>query len=644
MTMKTIYARSLMISFLFFAGQVTAQKYYPGGLGNSNLFLWLNANKSSSITMNGSNQVSQWNDLSGNGNNFSQGAAGTRPVYGATANPGGRPGLTFSAASSQYMSLASLPATLSFASGVSAFAQVSYGPTLAGWGWQRVFDFGNGTSNNNFMMGRDGNTANNYYEGWKGGAGDQTYTSTNPIVNNTENLYEAVQAGGTAGTLTNVSQYLAGVSQTVTGAAGSSQTWLPAAIARTANYIGRSNWAADEYFNGTMSEVLLYNTAVNSTQRVILENYLGAEWNQAVNKKIYTPPTTTTYGTSLVGIGYTSAADNFLSDIAGSTDGLGFTSGTTASDFLNVAGYISAAHNGQSNTALSNVTISNIWSLTPLSRWNRSWYFQQTGGNTTGSATVTFNFSDYNGSAPSSLLNYALLYNAADGTFTTGTNKLVTTTATTISTVSNTVAFKAAASNLSAGYYTIVYSNSPITLPVTLNTFTVVPQDGVAKLDWSTAGQTGFSRFDIQRAGDDQSFARIAAVDAVANSTTPGDYTFTDDNPLAGKNYYRLAMVDQDGSITYSAIHIVNFASGSGAITLSVYPNPVMDNLHLIFTHATGAITVRLINSQGQVMRNNTASSPTNVEIPVSTLARGIYFVEVQGADGSRIVREVFKQ
>jgi hypothetical protein len=47
--------------------------------------LWLNANKSSSITQNGSNQVSQWSDLSGNGYNFTQGTTSEEPVYGAAA-------------------------------------------------------------------------------------------------------------------------------------------------------------------------------------------------------------------------------------------------------------------------------------------------------------------------------------------------------------------------------------------------------------------------------------------------------------------------------------------------------------------------------------------------------------------------------
>jgi|GEM_PF-3929525 len=363
--------------------------------------------------MNGSNQVAQWSDLSGSGNHFLQSTTANKPVYGATAAPNGMPALTFTSTSSQYLSLATLSSSLSFASGVSAFAQASYSATQTSQGWQGIFDFGNGTGSDNLMMGRYANTANNYYEGWKGTTGDQTYTTTSPIVNSSENTYEAIQQAGTAGTLTAVAHYLAGTAQTATGAAGSSQTWVPASIARTSNFLGRSNWAADNYLSGTLSEVLIYNTALNNTQRVILENYLAAEWNQTISSRKYTPPTSTTYATNLVGIGY-SGTDYFATDLAGSTDGLGFSSGTTAADFLGTTGYLMAAHNAQSNTVITNASVPGIVSGSALSRWNRSWYLQPSAGNSPGAASVVFNFADYNSSSPASANTYTLLYNATD--------------------------------------------------------------------------------------------------------------------------------------------------------------------------------------------------------------------------------------
>ena len=54
----------------------------------SGLSLWLDASDASSITLDGSNNVSQWSDLSGNGRHATQATAGNRPTV-STATPTG---------------------------------------------------------------------------------------------------------------------------------------------------------------------------------------------------------------------------------------------------------------------------------------------------------------------------------------------------------------------------------------------------------------------------------------------------------------------------------------------------------------------------------------------------------------------------
>ncbi|HWB90729.1 MAG TPA: T9SS type A sorting domain-containing protein [Puia sp.] len=637
--MKTVRNLTLLFLAWLAMGQTFAQSYYPGGLGKANLVIWLDANIASSVTRNGYDQVSKWSDLSGNGNSFIQSTNSRKPVYSATGNPDGNPGIGFDADNSQYLALGTLSSSYSFAGGVSAFAQASYSATETSWGWQRIFDFGNGTSNDNFMMGRYGATSNTYYEGWNNNSGDQTYTTSNPITNNRENIFEAIQSGGTPGHLTNVAQYTAGAAQAVDGAAGTSKTYLPASLTRSNNYLGRSNWSSDDYFSGTMSELLIYNTAVNTTQRVILENYLSAEWGKAVGVQKYNAPGGA-YGTNLVGIGYTSSSDYFTTDVSGSTDGLGFTSGTGSLDFLKTAGYVMAAHNGQANTVITPGNVPGITSSGTLARWNRSWYVMKSGGNSTGFVTFQFNFPDYNGSTVNRNNTFALLYNATDGSFATGTNKLITTAST--STTTTVVSFEITATNLATGYYTVLYSTAPIVLPVTLSSFTASAQGNTALLQWSASQTAALGKFSIERSADGTNFSTIAAVTAATDAATAEQYTFTDNGPLAGVNYYRLAMVDRDGTAAWSGIRSVSFAAGSSAPVVTVYPNPVVNQLHLTLTDATGAIAIRLLNSQGQPLRTISAVAPATLEIPVNGLARGIYFLAIDGSNG-HYVREIFK-
>ena len=65
----------------------------PSAIPRSQLALWLDAEDSSSITLNGST-VSQWNDKSGNGRNVAQATAANQPTYNTTTF-NGKPALVF---------------------------------------------------------------------------------------------------------------------------------------------------------------------------------------------------------------------------------------------------------------------------------------------------------------------------------------------------------------------------------------------------------------------------------------------------------------------------------------------------------------------------------------------------------------------
>jgi hypothetical protein len=640
--MNNLYTRKLIrplfyLTTLIGAGQVSAQSYYPGGLGNSNLILWLNAKKTSSITKNGSNQVATWADLSGNGYNFTQATTASKPVYSATGGPNSLPALTFNATNSQYMSLSSLPSTISFTGGISFFTQASFS-TPSTWGWQRIIDFGNGQANNNICYGRYGATANTYFEGWNNTGGAQTYTTTANLVDGTSTIYEALMHAGAAASTTTVNQFYAGATQAASGQYGSSLTWVPRAVTRSSNYIGRSNWSADDYFTGTMSEVLLYNTFFNTTQHVIMENYLSAEWGKAVSVQKFTTPTSTTYGTNLVGIGYTSSTDYFTTNPAGSTDGLGFSSGTGATDFLKTSGYLMGAHNGQSNTVLTNVnaTIAPVTSASPISMWNRSWYVQKSGGNSTGNVTLNFNFPDYNGGSVLSSYTYALLYNATDGTFSNRLSTLVTLVSVpTANTATDIVSFVVNAANLANGYYTIIYSTS--VLPFSISGFAATKQENGVLLNWSAGNEANVDHYEIQRGASSTGFFTVGTVAAGASQ-----YSFTDDAPAAGRNYYRLKIVGKDGSSTYSTIVLMDFQESLTAVP-TVYPNPAVDQLHIGLANATDDASIVVLNTAGQTLKTVKATGAGRVDIAIGDLNKGIYFVEIS-TGGAKYVKKIMKQ
>ncbi|WP_431214659.1 T9SS type A sorting domain-containing protein [Puia sp. P3] len=382
------------------------------------------------------------------------------------------------------------------------------------------------------------------------------------------------------------------------------------------------------YNNDPVYELLVYSAPLSNTQRVLLENYQASEWGlggslPSSGYTKFTPPTKPTWNKNLVGIGYILSTDNVLSDVAGSTDGLGFSSGITASDFLGSAGYVMAAHNAQTNTVNFNSGLTNV----PVNSyvWNRSWYVRTFNGNSSGNVTLNFNFNDYNGTTPNPAYYYSILYNATDGTFATGTNKLVSYTQGSIS--GNIVSMIVKASNLPAGYYTIVYNQNNV-LPISLEAFTVTRQsDNSALAKWTVAADLGQDQFSLQRSADGSQFNSIAAIAGVGNGFSSQSYSFTDNSPLSGTNYYRLLMTDASGVSSYSPV--VTLAFGGSPRQLTLYPIPAKDMLHISAPGISGGGSVNIISNSGQVLASYKFSQPDGATLPVGSLTAGSYIAYV---------------
>ena len=84
----------------------------------------------------------------------------------------------------------------------------------------------------------------------------------------------------------------------------------------------------------------------------------------------------------------------------------------------------------------------------------------------------------------------------------------------------------------------------------------------------------------------------------------------------------------------------MDFGTGA-AVSLSIYPNPATDVLHIVINNSTGVSGILIVNMQGQVVRTVSTSS-TTTDIPVSNLARGIYMVEIN-TGAAKYTQEVLK-
>ena len=82
---KFTYRVRVLIYLLLFSSLPSFSQYYPGGLSNTNLQVWLDANDASTITVPSAGKVSSWDDKSGKVVDLVQGTSTKYPAYSTTA-------------------------------------------------------------------------------------------------------------------------------------------------------------------------------------------------------------------------------------------------------------------------------------------------------------------------------------------------------------------------------------------------------------------------------------------------------------------------------------------------------------------------------------------------------------------------------
>jgi len=138
-----------------------------------------------------------------------------------------------------------------FSNGITVLSFVNFnGSSL----WERIIDFGNGQESDNIIFGREGTTNNLWLEIRQGPTQVFTQSIPNGITNNDWGFYVG-RLDGTTYTLFNQSLSVSG-----------SSSILPNVITRNNNNIGKSNWTGDEYFDGSIGILAVYDRALTDSQ------------------------------------------------------------------------------------------------------------------------------------------------------------------------------------------------------------------------------------------------------------------------------------------------------------------------------------------------------------------------------------------
>jgi hypothetical protein len=172
-------------------------------------------------------------------------------------------------------------------------------------------------------------------------------------------------------------------------------------------------------------------------------------------------------------------------------------------------------------------------------------------------------------------------------------------------------------------------------LPVDLVSFRAQPTGGKVELAWETAWERNSKEFIVQRSSDLKEFNDIGRINAAGDAQSRNQYSFVDESPLTGVNYYRLRQVDNDGTFEYSKV--VDALVRPDTPMVLVSPNPASSQLIRLRAYSTDISSLRLTNLLGQEISFRAHSQGGDVVelLPNHPLPSGLYLLSLD-QDGYR--------
>jgi hypothetical protein len=162
-------------------------------------------------------------------------------------------------------------------------------------------------------------------------------------------------------------------------------------------------------------------------------------------------------------------------------------------------------------------------------------------------------------------------------------------------------------------------------LPLTLTNFSATAINQNIKTIWQTASEQNTSHFNIQNSSDGIAFSKIGTISAVGSGAN--NYSFIDEHPNYGINYYRLQSMDKDGSFVYSKTVSVTI---NDKRYFSIVPNPARDFATINFSKPVENTSVRVYDITGKpLMVNAVPRNTTSYKLNVQSLPNGFYIIHV---------------
>ena len=180
-------------------------------------------------------------------------------------------------------------------------------------------------------------------------------------------------------------------------------------------------------------------------------------------------------------------------------------------------------------------------------------------------------------------------------------------------------------------------SEGRVTLPVELISFNASVTGNKVNIFWQTATETNNRGFEIQRKTNNYSWQTIGFVNGKGTTTQTQSYSYYDNLEglvSSGKIFYRLKMINYDGSFEYSTEVIVNLVPNKFELAQN-FPNPFNPSTVIRWqSPVSGWQTLKIYDVLGNevatLVNEEKPAGSYHVEFNADHLASGMYLYKLQ--------------
>jgi hypothetical protein len=201
--------------------------------------------------------------------------------------------------------------------------------------------------------------------------------------------------------------------------------------------------------------------------------------------------------------------------------------------------------------------------------------------------------------------------------------------------------------NINVGSFTQAHKNFTLgsrslfnRLPLEYIEWTVAAQNPGALIRWNIINDREVLKYEVERSNSGSFFNRVGTVSATGY-TVSGSYSLHDDILQPGWNYYRIKVTGKNNQYFHTGIRKIYIGA---EIAISIYPNPVQQNLFISFSNLPQHCSLLLYDVRGKLVHRQPVIGNKEV-MRIHHLSKGLYELLLVDENGNAITtKQVVKE